>query len=86
MQLLVGGVVGDELSESLSSLQALSMSAKDVINKSESFRISFSKRFKCELLIKRKSDRQVMFLCRFDEGIKKRIRRYVFLERLKLPA
>ena len=82
----MGGVVGDELSESLSSLQALSMSAKDVINKSESFRISFSKRFKCELLIKRKSDRQVMFLCRFDEGIKKRIRRYVFLERLKLPA
>lgn len=78
MQLLVGGVVGDELSESLSSLQALNMSAKDVINKSESFRISFSKRFKCELLIKRKSDRQVMFLCRFDEGIKKRIRRCVF--------
>ncbi|MDC5128373.1 hypothetical protein NRA09_05155 [Acinetobacter baumannii] len=33
MQLLVGGVVGDELSESLSSLQALSMSAKDVINR-----------------------------------------------------
>ncbi|HEO1818048.1 TPA: hypothetical protein VAM31_003157 [Acinetobacter baumannii] len=41
MQLLVGGVVGDELSESLSSLQALSMSAKDVINKIESFRIGF---------------------------------------------
>ncbi|UGQ29823.1 hypothetical protein [Acinetobacter calcoaceticus] len=41
MQLLVGGVVGDELSESLPSLQALSMSAKDVINKSESFRIGF---------------------------------------------
>ncbi|ARD30582.1 hypothetical protein OTEC02_18565 [Acinetobacter lactucae] len=78
MQLLVGGVVGDELSELLSSLQALSMSAKEVINKSESFRIGFSKRFKCELLIKRKSDRQVMFLCRFDEGIKKRIQRCVF--------
>ncbi|EXC90886.1 hypothetical protein J482_1909 [Acinetobacter baumannii 1051176] len=42
MQLLVGCVVGDELSESLSSLQALSMSAKDVINKIESFRIGFS--------------------------------------------
>ncbi|MDC4644969.1 hypothetical protein OHV73_14005 [Acinetobacter baumannii] len=42
MQLLVGGVVGDELSESLSSLQALSMSAKDVINKIESFLIDFS--------------------------------------------
>ncbi|MEG8264633.1 hypothetical protein MKS78_04720 [Acinetobacter baumannii] len=70
MQLLVGGVVGDELSELLSSLQALSISAKDVINKSENFRIGFSKRFKCELLIKRKGDRQVMFLCRFDEGIK----------------
>ncbi|NUF15038.1 hypothetical protein [Acinetobacter lactucae] len=41
MQLLVGGVVGDELSESLSSLQALSMSAKDVINSIESFRIIF---------------------------------------------
>ncbi|WP_171293721.1 hypothetical protein [Acinetobacter pittii] len=41
MQLLVGGIVGDELSESLSSLQALSMSAKEVINKSESFRIGF---------------------------------------------
>jgi len=41
LQLLVGGVVGDELSESLSSLQALSMSAKEVINKSESFRIGF---------------------------------------------
>jgi hypothetical protein len=41
LQLLVGGVVGDELSESLSSLQALSKSAKDVINRSESFRISF---------------------------------------------
>lgn len=78
MQLLVGGVVGDELSESLSSLQALSMSAKDVINKIESFRIGFPKRFKCELLIKRKGDRQVMFLCRFDEGIKKRIQRCVF--------
>ncbi|WHA52205.1 hypothetical protein OH685_02980 [Acinetobacter pittii] len=41
MQLLVGGVVGDELSKSLSSLQALSISAKDVMNKSESFRIGF---------------------------------------------
>jgi len=41
LQLLVGGV-GDELSELLSSLQALSMSAKEVINKSESFRIGFS--------------------------------------------
>ncbi|MDC5409990.1 hypothetical protein OHW82_16795 [Acinetobacter baumannii] len=41
MQLLVGGVVGDELTESLSSLQALSMSTKDVINKIESFRIGF---------------------------------------------
>ncbi|NUG50657.1 hypothetical protein [Acinetobacter lactucae] len=41
MQLLVGGVVGDELSESLSSLQALSMSAKDVMNKIESLRIIF---------------------------------------------
>ncbi|ARG15199.1 hypothetical protein DIW83_19110 [Acinetobacter nosocomialis] len=40
MQLLVGGV-GDELSELLSSLQALSISAKDVINKSENFRIDF---------------------------------------------
>ncbi|KQK44801.1 hypothetical protein AQ484_03315 [Acinetobacter baumannii] len=77
MQLLVGGVVGDELSESLSSLQALSMSAKDAINKIESFALVFPKRFKCELLIKRKGDRQVMFLCRFDEGIK-RIRRCVF--------
>ncbi|OTU24781.1 hypothetical protein CAT59_19520 [Acinetobacter pittii] len=37
----MGGVVGDELSESLSSLQALSISAKDVMNKSESFRIDF---------------------------------------------
>jgi hypothetical protein len=41
LQLLVGGVVGDELSESLSSLQALSISAKDVINRSENFRIIF---------------------------------------------
>jgi hypothetical protein len=40
LQLLVGGV-GDELSELLSSLQALSISAKDVINKSENFRIDF---------------------------------------------
>ncbi len=85
MQLLVGGVVGDELSESLSSLQALSMSAKDVINKIESFRIGFSKRFKCELLIKRKGDRQVMFLCRFDEGIKN-ASEDAFLENLNLPA
>ncbi|OTL10293.1 hypothetical protein B9X80_19800 [Acinetobacter nosocomialis] len=37
---MVGGV-GDELSELLSSLQALSISAKDVINKSENFRIGF---------------------------------------------
>ena len=85
MQLLVGGVVGDELSESLSSLQALSMSAKDVINKIESFRIGFSKRFKCELLIKRKGDMQVMFLCRFDEGIKN-ASEDAFLENLNLPA
>jgi len=41
LQLLVGGVVDDELSDLLSSLQALSISAKEVINKSESFRISF---------------------------------------------
>jgi len=41
LQLLVGGVVGDELSDLLSSLQALSISAKEVINKSESFRIIF---------------------------------------------
>jgi hypothetical protein len=40
LQLLIGGV-GDELSELLSSLQALSISAKDVINKSENFRIDF---------------------------------------------
>ncbi|AQZ80165.1 hypothetical protein BUM88_00135 [Acinetobacter calcoaceticus] len=45
MQLLVGGVVGDELSESLSSLQALSISAKDVINRSENFRIIFFQTF-----------------------------------------
>jgi hypothetical protein len=41
LQLLVGGGVDDELSDLLSSLQALSISAKDVINKSEIFRIIF---------------------------------------------
>ncbi|MEG8266081.1 hypothetical protein MKR65_00960 [Acinetobacter baumannii] len=41
MQLLVGGVVGDELSELLSSLQALSISAKDVINKVKIFALVF---------------------------------------------